>query len=151
MVRFIRSALAKSMRFGVIISSGAPPGRSSPQMGWTQRQARPAEPPTPRSEALASWTSHRGIGSIAASLLPRESAPTTLGGRHSGQAPPREHHLITTSTTSPSHPPGQQRQRVRCLLILSSDGVAPSWSASVLALAFEPHNAPGAATAKRRS
>jgi hypothetical protein len=44
-------------------------------MGWTQRQVRPAEPPTSRSEALASCTSHRGIGSIAASPL------TTLGGR----------------------------------------------------------------------
>ena len=54
---------------------GAPPGKRSPQMGWTQRQARPAEPPTSRSEALASCTSHRGIGSIAASPL------TTLGGR----------------------------------------------------------------------
>ena len=48
-------------------------------MGWTQRQARPAEPPTSRSEALASCTSHRGIGSIAASLLLRESSLTTLG------------------------------------------------------------------------
>src|SRR3984893_19288544 len=54
---------------------GAPPGKRSPQMGWTQRQARPAEPPTSRSEALASCTSHRGIGSIAASRL------TTVGGR----------------------------------------------------------------------
>jgi hypothetical protein len=44
-------------------------------MGWTQRQARPAEPPTSRSEALASCTSHRGIGSIAASPL------TALAGR----------------------------------------------------------------------
>ena len=44
-------------------------------MGWTQRQARPAEPPTSRSEALASCTSHRGIGSIAA------PPPTALGGR----------------------------------------------------------------------
>jgi hypothetical protein len=48
-------------------------------MGWTQRQARPAEPPTSRSEALASCTSRVGIGSIAASLLLRESSLTTLG------------------------------------------------------------------------
>ena len=43
-------------------------------MGWTQRQARAAEPPTSRSEPLASCTSHRNIGSIAASPL------TALGG-----------------------------------------------------------------------
>jgi hypothetical protein len=63
-------------------------------MGWTQRQARPAEPPTSRSEALASCTSHRGIGSIAASLLLRESSLATLGRvlgqAHDLLAPPRK-------------------------------------------------------------
>ena len=57
-------------------------------MGWTQRQARPAEPPTSRSEALASCTSHLGIGSVAASLFLTESLRLELQN-HSTIANPR--------------------------------------------------------------
>jgi hypothetical protein len=66
-------------------------------MGWTQRQARPAEPPTSRSEALASCTSHRGIGSIAASPL------TALGANDPADEPsnsityPSASHIIRGS------------------------------------------------------
>ena len=57
-------------------------------MGWTQRQARPAEPPTSRSEALASCTSHRGIGSIAASPLTSLASPgLILAGGTAWRAP----------------------------------------------------------------